>query len=177
MNHTSILTAVFATFAGLLGHAALGLEIEQVQPTPLFPVPIRGEPLVQFARLHLVNPAGPIAAVARITLGAGHLRRRNSVALAHGKPVVEVKIPDIAAPAPLTVEILGKDGRLLASRKLAWQPQRKWKLYCVSYCHQDLGFGDYPHRLRTNIRHANIERLLRSAARPTTGMTTASSVT
>ena len=32
--------------------------------------------------------------------------------------------------------------------------------YCVSYSHHDLGFGNYPHRLRTDIRHANIERPL-----------------
>ena len=40
------------------------------------------------------------------------------------------------------------------------RPQKKWKLYCVAYSHHDLGFGDYPHRLRTTIRHANITRPL-----------------
>ena len=45
-----------------------------------------------------------------------------------------------------------------------WQPQKKWKIYCVSYSHHDLGFGNYPHRLRTEIRHANIERPLQFCA-------------
>ena len=54
-----------------------------------------------------------------------------------------------------------KDGKLLASRKQEWQPQKKWTIYCVSYSHQDLGFGDYPHRLRTSIRHENIRTPLR----------------
>ena len=45
-------------------------------------------------------------------------------------------------------------------RKLLWQPQKKWSIYCVAYSHHDLGFGDYPHRLRTTIRHANITRPL-----------------
>ena len=38
--------------------------------------------------------------------------------------------------------------------------KKKWKLYCVAYSHHDLGYGDYPHRLRTTIRHANITRPL-----------------
>ena len=46
-------------------------------------------------------------------------------------------------------------------KKVLLQPQKKWKIYCVSYSHHDLGFGNYPHRLRTDIRHANIERPLR----------------
>ena len=50
--------------------------------------------------------------------------------------------------------------RPVDSRKFLWQPQKKWKLYCVAYSHHDLGFGDYPHRLRTTIRHANITRPL-----------------
>ena len=31
----------------------------------------------------------------------------------------------------------------------------------MSYSHQDLGYGDYPHRLRTSIRHKNIKLPLR----------------
>ena len=56
----------------------------------------------------------------------------------------------------MTVDLLAQDGRVLWSRKLEWQPQKKWTIYCCSYSHQDLGFGDYPHRLRTSIRHENI---------------------
>ena len=41
-----------------------------------------------------------------------------------------------------------------------WQPAKKWRIFCVAYSHHDLGFGNYPHRLRTEIRHANIERPL-----------------
>ena len=59
------------------------------------------------------------------------------------------------------MELYVKDGpRPVDSRKFPWQPQKKWKLYCVAYSHHDLGFGDYPHRLRTTIRHANITRPL-----------------
>ena len=36
--------------------------------------------------------------------------------------------------------------------------ERNWEVNCVSYYSQhDLGFGDYPHRSRTNLRHANAQ--------------------
>lgn len=54
-----------------------------------------------------------------------------------------------------------KTGSRSLHRSSKWQPQKKWRIYCVSYSHHDLGFGNYPHRLRTEIRHANIERPLK----------------
>ena len=81
--------------------------------------------------------------------------------LPSGRSTNAILIPDIAAPAMLTVELLATAGdSVLARHEVAWQPQKKWKIYCVSYSHHDLGFGNYPHRLRTDIRHANIERPL-----------------
>ncbi|MCX6872579.1 MAG: hypothetical protein NTW21_02050 [Verrucomicrobia bacterium] len=67
----------------------------------------------------------------------------------------------MAVPAPVTIEVLAKDGTSLAVRKADWKPQKKWTFYACSYSHQDLGFGDYPHRLRTSIRHENIRLPLR----------------
>ena len=81
--------------------------------------------------------------------------------LANGKSTVRLLIADVPHPTPVLVKIMTKDGKLLASRKQEWQPQKKWTIYCVSYSHQDLGFGDYPHRLRTSIRHENIRTPLR----------------
>ncbi|MCX6928134.1 MAG: hypothetical protein NT154_33725, partial [Verrucomicrobia bacterium] len=52
----------------------------------------------------------------------------------------------------------------MAKHEVLWQPQKKWSIYCISYSHHDLGFGNYPHRLRTEIRHANIERPLKYCA-------------
>ena len=73
----------------------------------------------------------------------------------------EIRIPDIAQPVEIGLELyINGDPRPVDGRKLLWRPQKKWKLYCVAYSHHDLGFGDYPHRLRTTIRHANISRPL-----------------
>ena len=141
--------------------AAESVTIQGIEPTPLFPKPAASQPLRQRAVLRLDNPGPPLAVTARITVG----KITNTEALGllpSGKSTNAVSIPDIAAPAKLTIELLPKEGDgVLARQELTWQPQKKWKIYCVSYSHHDLGFGNYPHRLRTDIRHANIERPLK----------------
>ncbi|MHB8971189.1 MAG: glycoside hydrolase family 38 N-terminal domain-containing protein, partial [Pirellulaceae bacterium] len=136
------------------------LRIAQVEPTPLFPQPAAGQPLKQLARLHLDNSGEPVAVVARITVGSQAPDTQDLGPVAQGSSIVNIRIPDIASPTLLTIEVQNQDGTTLASQQLDWQPQKKWSLYCVAYSHHDLGFGNYPHRLRTEIRHANIERPL-----------------
>ena len=135
---------------------APSVRIARVEPTPLFPRQAEGQPLRQLARLHVENSGQPAAATARITVGARSAEAQNIGTLAKGKSKVDVLIPDIAAPTPVTIELLDTAGKVLCSKQQQWQPQKKWTLYCCSYSHQDLGFGDYPHRLRTSIRHENI---------------------
>lgn len=132
------------------------LEIKKVEPTPLFPRPPAGQSLQQLVRLYLDNPDNPIAAVVRISVGSQVTETQDLGILATGESVVTIKVPDITAPKPVSIELLTKNGKLLASQKVDWQPQKKWTFYSVSYSHQDLGFADYPHRLRTSIRHENI---------------------
>lgn len=157
MKAKSILLIIaVAAFAPSGGFAA-SVAITRIEPTPLFPRQPQGRPLRQLARLHLDNPTEPIAAAMRITVGSQVAETQDLGVVAKGKSVVAIRVPDIAAPTPVLVELLAKGGQLLASRQLDWQPQKKWNIYCVSYSHQDLGFGDYPHRLRTSIRHANIQ--------------------
>ena len=122
----------------------------------MFPKPADGQPLKQLARLHVDNPGEPIAAVARVTGGAVGSDTQDLGVVAKGKSALKILLPDMAVPTPVTIEVLAEDGTSLAVQKVDWQPQKKWTFYCVSYSHQDLGFGDYPHRLRTSIRHENI---------------------
>jgi hypothetical protein len=158
--------AALYTLAALLcwlcpANAAAQVTIQRLEPTPLFPKPAPHEPLRQRALLHLDNPGTPLALTARITLGTV-TSTETLGEVPGGKSTNALSIPDIAAPTKLTIELLPKDGgRVLARHEVTWQPQKKWKIYCVSYSHHDLGFGDYPHRLRTDIRHANIERPLK----------------
>jgi len=141
--------------------AAADLAVSSIEPTPLFVGPDEGQPLRQRALLHLTNPDAPIAAVARVTVGRTEPYTEELGGVPTDESTWPISILDIPAPTDVTVEVLaGADGRTLASQRLVWQPQRKWRIFCVSYSHHDLGFGNYPHRLRTEIRHANIERPL-----------------
>jgi hypothetical protein len=131
-------------------------RVTSIEPTPLFPRQAEGQPLRQLVRLHLDNPGEPFAAAARITLGSVAPEIQNLGTVAKGESVVGIRLADITVPTPLKVELLSAAGMVLTVRQVEWQPQRKWVFYCCSYSHQDLGFGDYPHRLRTSIRHENI---------------------
>ena len=151
-------------FALGIANAAEPISIQRLEPTPLFPKAGPNEPLRQRALLYLDNPGPPLTVTARIIVGGV----TNNEALGRvpgGKSTNTVSIADIAAPTKLTIELLPTGSeRVLARHELTWQPQKKWKIYCISYSHHDLGFGDYPHRLRTDIRHANIERPLKFCA-------------
>ncbi len=137
------------------------MAIETLEPTPLFPKAEPGQPLRQRAILHLTNSGPARVITARITLGSATATEELGE-VPTGKSAKPIHLTELAAPAKLRIELLAKGGeRVLASRELTWQPQKKWQIYCVSYSHHDLGFGNYPHRLRTDIRHANIERPLK----------------
>ena len=137
----------------LVATAGLAVEITQVEPTPLFP---KGEPLRQLVRLHLDHSGPALGAVVRVNAG-----EPQNIKVAAGKSVADILVPDIAAPAPVKIELLDAAGKVLATKQLDWQPAKKWTICSFSYCHQDCGYGDYPHRLRTTIRHENINASLR----------------
>ncbi len=169
-NHSPVVSGAvsFALAALLLGvfpaSAANQIAVLRIEPTPLFPKAATNQPLCQRALLVLDNAGSPLALTARIAVG-GVTNIEALGAVPSGKSTNAIPIPDIPTSAKLTIELLPKDGdRVLARHELTWQPQKKWKIYCVSYSHHDLGFGNYPHRLRTEIRHANIERPLRFCA-------------
>ncbi|MCE5268823.1 MAG: glycosyl hydrolase-related protein [Planctomycetaceae bacterium] len=160
-----VVAALFSSCLPAISEAADTVRILSLEPTPLFPRAKAGEPLRQRVRIKVENSGDAIGARVRITLAGqppyfedlGQLERKESVR--------QICIPDIVQPTDVRVEVYGRDtaGRetKLGGKTFAWEPQKKWKLYCIAYSHHDLGFGDYPHRLRTTIRHANITRPLR----------------
>ena len=155
--------AVGVLAAGVWGEAlaADAIKITKLEPTVFFPKVKTGEPLRQLARLGIENQGAAVEAKVKITMPGTPAYEESLGQVGTGASVKTIHVPDIGQPAELTVELYRQDGPQPADgKKVPWQPQRKWKIYCVSYSHQDLGYGDYPHRLRTNIRHANIERPL-----------------
>ena len=137
----------------------------QVEPTPFFPKPATGQPLRQQARLCLENPGPAFAGTAEIRVGDKQAYIEDLGQVPPGKSTNTIHLLDVLASAPVTVAVLDRSsGQLVAKHEVVWQPQKKWSIYCVSYSHHDLGYGNYPHRLRTEIRHANIERPLKYCA-------------
>ena len=143
--------------AALPGQAS-GLKIEQLEPTVFFPRQPEGQPLKQRAILHLNNPGAPVNAVATILVGNNAPYQEDLATIAAGKSAIPIPILDIAQASKVTIAVRDKKTSVvLDTREWNWQPQKKWKLFSVSYSHWDLGYGNYPHRVRTEIRHANIE--------------------
>jgi hypothetical protein len=137
------------------------LRIVNVAPTPLFPKQKAGEPLRQVIRLSMTNGGEATEARAKITLPGVPAYDQSLGSVPAGPSTKDIHVPEIARPTELTVELFaGSAGQPADVKKIVLRPQRKWRIYCVSYSHHDLGFGNYPHRLRTDIRHANISRPL-----------------
>jgi hypothetical protein len=141
----------------VLPAAAGPVRILQVEPTPFFPKPAAAEPLRQQARLRLENSGPPLAIQVSIEVGDALAYLEDLGDVAAGNSTNVIHITDLAAPTKILIQLREKNsGSVLDRREVEWRPQKKWSLYCASYSHQDLGFGDYPHRIRTTIRHANI---------------------
>ncbi len=155
------LLVVIFTLGMAAGLHADSLHIVKIEPTALFPKAKASEPLRQLARLSIENPGTETEAKVKIVLPEMQAYEETLGSIGPGAVVRDIFVPEIGKPAELTLELWRKGAeRPDDVKKVPWQPQRKWKIYCVSYSHHDLGFGNYPHRLRTDIRHANIERPL-----------------
>lgn len=161
-----LLAIAFSTL--LLSHSPVqatepgSLRITSVEATVFFPKVQPGQPLRQIVRVGLENAGEPCEAQAKITL-AGQAPYVESLGqVAAQASVQEIHVPDVAQPTEVTVELrIANRPEPVARHQFVLQPAKKWRVFCVSYSHHDLGYGDYPHRLRTTIRHANIERPLR----------------
>ena len=155
------LVFVVFTFGATVGLRAESLRLVKIEPTALFPKVKTGE-LRQLVRVSIENPGAETAATVKIALPDYRPAVEEPLGMiAPGATMRDVLIPALDKPAELTFELFGQDAKRADDvKKIRLAPQRKWKIYCVSYSHHDLGFGNYPHRLRTDIRHANIERPL-----------------
>jgi hypothetical protein len=162
-----------AAFFGLIALAASlaqgnakadPVRITKVEATPLFPKAEPGQSQPQIVRVTFENPGPAIDATLQFALPGTPASDQSLGSLPTGASTRDLKVPEIKDPTEIRLSLLSESSPLAAPaadvKKVMLQPQRKWKIYCVSYSHHDLGFGNYPHRLRTDIRHANIERPL-----------------
>jgi alpha-mannosidase len=119
---------------------AADIRIHSLQPTVLFP---DAEPLAQLAWLEVENASATAQACEIVVTAAGHSPGKpQPQSLPPGRSTLDVLVPDLSAPAEVTVEVR-VGGTVLARTAQRWTPQRKWKVHLVKSSHQDIGYEDY----------------------------------
>lgn len=155
-----LLVASCVTFAAHAAERPGGVTITAIEPTIFFARDAQGA-LRQQVRLKLQNSGPATTARVRMRVGQEPAQVVDLGSIASGAVTKEIDVPDVDRPIPLRVELLGAEAAApLAAREVVWQPMRKWTLYSVFYSHGGVGFGNYPHRIRHDVRHATIQQAL-----------------
>ena len=133
-----VLSAETAALAGPSADSAVqAVQIAGLEPTVLFP---HGEPLVQIARLTVINLTKGVLSMTVDVAMAGCPRSRQTVeSVAPGRSTHDVRIPDISSPRKLKIEVRPAAGAA-AVYETTWQPQRHWVVTIVKSAHTDLGY-------------------------------------
>jgi len=133
-----LLLALWAMLPLLAGD----VTVTSVEPTVLFP---RERPLRQVAMVNVVNnTSSAIKGELRAHVVDGEAGPVAEVDLPVGASRLRVLVPDIGAPADIEFRLRKTgSGEQLASSKVPWKPQRKWKVYLVKSAHEDLGYEGY----------------------------------
>jgi hypothetical protein len=79
--------------------------------------------------------------------------------IAQGKSRRYVEIPVIQKPDSAII-VLREGNALISSEKGLLSPPRKWRVYDVQVSHHDLGYADYYHLMRRDVREMGIEMAL-----------------
>lgn len=144
------------------GDDARQLEIKSVDAMPFFRRPRTGEPLCQDARIVIACPGAGLRAKLEIHPEGMPARQEDLDRLKPGENARTIQIPDLPSPTTIRFQLLTEDELApLAELKVNWKPSRKWKVYCVPYSHEDLGYRVYPHQMRRNVQDYNVELALR----------------
>ncbi len=121
---------------------AAELRVLHLEPTVLFP---HGRPLRQIARLALFSESTqPLRCRVSVLLKDAAPVEAGVLEVSPGYSVHEILVPDVQVRTPLELRVThSAEGRLLASHRQDWMPQRKWKIFIVKSSHEDLGYEDY----------------------------------
>ncbi|HEY3838245.1 MAG TPA: hypothetical protein VGL72_16810, partial [Bryobacteraceae bacterium] len=124
----------------LPGLAAPKIRLLSAEPTVLFP---RATPLRQIAYVTILNEEeGNVTCELSAQVMGGASGPAVSVKAGLGSSRHRVLVPDIEAPAEVQFTVRAA-GEVVAKKKEAWQPQRKWKVYIIKSSHEDLGYENY----------------------------------
>ncbi len=119
------------------------LSIASIEPTVFF---IRaGDALRQRVRLSLSS--GAEAADAALSVRAAGVDERHPLTrLSAGTNELDVYLPDLRAPGPVTLGLLA-GGSLQDEKTVDWQPAKHWEVSMMHFSHHDLGYTDLPSAL------------------------------
>jgi len=137
------------------------LSILELKPTIFFPKINEGEPLKQKAKL-VVDCREKVQDVSVKVLVAGKAEFVEEIGdIVHGRNVKPILVPDMDKPTEMIIELYqAGNPKPIDVKTMVWQPQKKWKVYYVSFSHQDMGYADYYQMIRRDVRELGIERAL-----------------
>ncbi|MHB8951924.1 MAG: glycoside hydrolase family 38 N-terminal domain-containing protein [Pirellulaceae bacterium] len=144
----------------VIGQSSGSVRIKELNPTGIFPRAEAGTALQQLAELTLHNAGPPVDASVTITLGDGQPRTEHLGSVPSGDAVKSVRVPEVEQAVEVNVA-LHVGGAVADRHTVTWRPQRQWTIYHVAVSHHDLGYADYYHMMRRDVREWGIERALR----------------
>ena len=158
MNKALIISFIFTLSLSITGYGQI--VIKNVEQTPFFQKKKGNESLKQLVYISISN-----------NLKEGHFQLdvKNGRLLVHSEQLKflpggdsknEIFIPEQEVATDLQFSILSGDGQSLDTKIVAWRPQKKWKIYHVAYSHHDMGYADYFHLMRRDVRELGIELAL-----------------
>lgn len=141
--------------------AESALRLGAIQPTILFPQEKDGAPLRQLVDVEVTNAAEATGARLRATVDGQQPCEIDLGVVERGKSTRRVGVPDRGQRARITFELFAANSASPSDMKTVQLPPAiRWKIYCVSYSHHDLGYADYYQKIQRDIRLGSLERAL-----------------
>lgn len=129
--------------------------VASLNPLPLYVQRDDGG-LDELVELVVTAPQGFAEATATIHIGDHRLATPLDLEGRHGGQVrKELRVPELAGPAPATVELV-VDGTT-TSFETELRPHRKWTVHVMPHVHLDLGFTDFQGKV-AEVHSRNLER-------------------
>lgn len=94
----------------------------------------------------------------RLTVAANHYESSLSPVPDFGEQRFEFLVPELSVPTPAEIT-LRADGKTV-TRRVTFQPERKWKLFVVPHEHLDIGYTDYRGKV-AELHNRNQDAMLR----------------
>ncbi len=130
-----------------------------IRPTVLCPRESDDPAPKRLVNVAIVNDTDAVPLRLRVTMEHQAAREVDLGVVGRGTIVKPVAVPDLAATVTAEFQLLpANSDTVLDVRKEVIPTARKWKIYCVSYSHHDMGYADFYQRIQRDIRLGGIER-------------------